>query len=91
MKTASVTLFFRLLLLLMLLSWSLLQAFRFCLSGTSRHHFRDAPLGGLPGCFQLVTDSYALTCTDELGQVCVEGMVRKSRHDKGLALLVLRL
>ena len=68
--------------------------FRFLLlfhGSIRREHFRNATLCCLLGCFKLVTDGNSLTGTDELGQIAVEGMVRKTCHSERLALFILCL
>ena len=50
---------------------------------TRRHQFGDASLDEFLrqfGVFQLVADSHALACSDELWQIGIQGMVGKSRH-----------
>ena len=48
-----------------------------------RHQLRNAALHqllGQLGVFQLVTDGHALACPDELGQIGVQGVMRKAGH-----------
>ena len=58
---------------------------------TGSYQFRDTPLHQFLGClrvFQLVTDGYASSGTDQFRQISIQGMVRKSCHFYRLSLSV---
>ena len=60
-------------------------------SHTWRHQFRDASLHQLLRqlrIFQLVADGYAASCTDELRQIGVQRMMRKTSHLVALVIAV---
>ena len=50
---------------------------------TRRHQFRNASLDKLLcefGVFELIADSHTLSCSDQFGQIGIEGMMGKARH-----------
>ena len=61
---------------------------------TWRHQFCDTSLHQLfsqLGVFQLVADSYALTCPDKLGQIGVQGMMGKASHLVAFVIAVIAM
>ena len=61
---------------------------------TRCHQFGDATLDellGQLGVFQLVADGHAPASPDELGQISVEGMMRKTRHLVALVISIVAM